>query len=143
MDRNISQAFEAFQKYSIDISQQLLLLWETSREPWGVKNIYSQYVYANKAYYELININPASMSIEGYYDDELPCSIARFAWFFKEHDRNTLAVQDRLCSLEIHCYGPEQILKPYYFDKFPLFDNSTANVSAQYFMPGNLKTSLC
>ncbi|WP_253073561.1 hypothetical protein [Sodalis ligni] len=83
MDRNISQAFEAFQKYSIDISQQLLLLWETSREPWGVKNIYSQYVYANKAYYELININPASMSIEGYYDDELPCSIARFAWFSK------------------------------------------------------------
>jgi DNA-binding CsgD family transcriptional regulator len=126
MDRNISQAFEAFQKYSIDISQQLLLLWETSREPWGVKNIDSQYVYANKAYYELLNINRASMSIEGYYDDELPCSIAKFAWFFKEHDRNTLAVQDRLCSLEIHCYGPEQILKPYYFDKFPLFDNSTA-----------------
>ncbi len=126
MDKNISHAYEAFQEYSIDISRQLLILWESSSEPWGVKNIDSRYVYANKAYYELLNINPSSVRIEGFYDDELPCPIAKFARFFREHDRHTLAVQDRLCSLEIHTYGPDQLLKPYYFDKFPLFDNTTA-----------------
>ncbi|TKI06558.1 helix-turn-helix transcriptional regulator [Martelella alba] len=126
MNHDLSEAFAAFEAYSINISKQLLILWESSSEPWGVKNTDSRYVYANKAYYELLNLDPSSVRIEGHYDDELPCSIAKFAWFFKEHDRHTLALKDRLCSLEIHCYGPEQILKPYYFDKFPLFDNTTA-----------------
>lgn len=125
MDHDFSHVYEVFKEYSIDIAPQLLILWETSSEPWGVKDIDSRYVYGNKAYYRLLNLNPSLMKIQGYFDDELPCSIAKFAWFFKEHDRHTVAVQDRLCSLEIHCYGPEQLLKPYYFDKFPLFDNTT------------------
>lgn len=111
------------ERFAIVISPQLLMFWDNSSEPWGVKNIESRYAYANKAYYDLINIKQSLHNIEGSLDDQLPSSIAEFAWHFKEHDRSTLQVKDRLCSLEIHRYGSEQLLQPYYFDKFPLFDH--------------------
>ncbi len=125
MRRQMKCNFEKFSEIPVRISPQLLILWENSNEPWGVKDVDSKYVYVNRAYYDLLNIDPLSISIEGQFDDELPASIAVFARFFKEHDRSTIKFKDRLCTLEIHRYGKEQLLQPYFFDKFPLFDEKT------------------
>lgn len=127
MEVNMKCAAEIAERFAMEISPQLIMFWDNSREPWGVKDLKSRYAYANKAYYDLINVQRNSHNIEGYLDDQLPSSIADFAWHFKEHDRNTLQVKDRLCSLEIHRYGREQLLQPYYFDKFPLFDQKIGN----------------
>lgn len=104
------------------ISPQLLFLWDSSVEPWGVKDIDSYYLYANQAYYDLLNINSDTFSIIGCLDNELPSPIADFASHFQQHDRQTIEKKDRLCSIEIHPYGRDQIMQPYYFDKYPLYD---------------------
>ncbi|ATW29116.1 helix-turn-helix transcriptional regulator [Candidatus Williamhamiltonella defendens] len=101
---------------------QFVMLWETSQEPWGVKDVDSKYIYANRAYYRLLNINPATFCIVGHLDDQLPSPIADFAPHFQQHDRQTMQRQDRLCSIEIHPYEPDQLMRPYYFDKYPLYE---------------------
>ncbi|MCW2477213.1 MULTISPECIES: PAS domain-containing protein [unclassified Symbiopectobacterium] len=104
------------------IPPQLLFLWDSSAEPWGFKDINSRYIYGNLAYYDLLNINPDTFSIIGLLDNELPSPIADFASHFQQHDRQTIEKKDRLCSIEIHPYGKDQIMLPYYFDKYPLYD---------------------
>lgn len=104
------------------IPPQLLFLWNSSSEPWGVKDINSRYLYGNQAYYDLLNINPDTFSIIGFLDNELPSPVANFASHFQQHDRQTIEKNDRLCSIEIHPYGKDQIMLPYYFDKYPLYD---------------------
>lgn len=116
-------------KYDVDprkkialIPPQLLFLWDSSTEPWGVKDINSRYIYGNQAYYDLLNINPDDFSIIGLLDNELPSPIANFSTHFQQHDRQTIEKKDRLCSIEIHPYGKDQMMLPYYFDKYPLYD---------------------
>ncbi|ASV34075.1 PAS domain-containing protein [Candidatus Hamiltonella defensa] len=101
---------------------QLLMFWESSQEPWGVKDINSKYIYANPAYYQLLNINPKVFCIAGHLDDELPSPIASFASHFQQHDRQTIERKDRLCSIEIHPYETDQLMRLYYFDKYPLYE---------------------
>ncbi|MGL9724161.1 helix-turn-helix transcriptional regulator [Sodalis sp. (in: enterobacteria)] len=107
------------------IAPQLLMLWKSSREPWGVKDLESRYLYANPAYYDLLNINPALFTIPGCFDHDLPSPVADFASHFQRHDRCTIKQQDRLCSIEIHCYGREKLIQPYFFDKYPLYHQIT------------------
>lgn len=104
------------------IPPQLLYLWDSSAEPWGCKDVNSRYIYGNQAYYDLLNINPDVFSIVGLLDNELPSPVANFASHFQQHDLQTIEKKDRLCSIEIHPYGKDQIMLPYYFDKYPLYD---------------------
>lgn len=104
---------------------QLLMLWGSSQEPWGVKDIDSKYIYANLAYYHLLKIDPRKFCIVGHLDEELPSPISEFASHFQQHDRQTIEHQDRLCSIEIHPYEADQLMRPYYFDKYPLYEEQT------------------
>ncbi len=69
---------------------QFVMLCENSQELFGVKDIDSKYIYANRTYYRLLNINAAIFCIIDHFDDELPSSIANFYLHFQLHDRQTM-----------------------------------------------------
>lgn len=100
-------------------------------EPCGIKNKLSIFVYANKAYHELLNL-PKGYSVVGRLDDELPASTSKYADSFRAHDRLVEQMGKRLSSLEIHPFGREQQLKAYFFDKTP-YPNADGKIVGTFF----------
>jgi len=90
-------------------------------EPYGVKSLKSEFVYANAAYSDLLNL-PPRFDLEGRLDSELPARTAEYAASFQMHDRKVEALGQRLSSLEIHPFGREQTLKGYIFNKTPFYN---------------------
>jgi DNA-binding CsgD family transcriptional regulator len=106
-----------------EIPPQFMLLWESSDEAWGFKNIYSRYLYANIPFLELLNL-PPEFCIKGLSDGELPHpSFAKFSPQFREQEQLAAITKKRVSSIEIHCFGREQKYQPYIFDKFPLLNS--------------------
>lgn len=77
-------------QYRSVLPAQLLMFWENSQEPWGIKDIDSKYIYANRAYYYLLKIDPRKFRIVGHLDNKLPSPISEFASHFQQHDRQTI-----------------------------------------------------
>lgn len=96
-------------------------------EPCGIKNKSSTFVYANKAYLELLNL-PKGYSVTGRLDSELPATTSEYASMFQAHDRLVEKTGNRRSSLEIHPFGRDQQLKAYFFDKTPFPDASGKTV---------------
>lgn len=96
-------------------------------EPCGIKNKSSTFVYANKAYLELLNL-PKGYSVTGRLDSELPATTSEYASMFQAHDRLVEKTGKRRSSLEIHPFGRDQQLKAYFFDKTPFPDASGKTV---------------
>ncbi|HDL8287097.1 TPA: PAS domain-containing protein [Yersinia enterocolitica] len=106
-----------------EIPQQLMLLWESSDEVWGFKDLDSHYLYANNPFMELLNF-PPEFCIKGLLDDELPHpSFAKFSSQFREQELLAAITKKRVSSIEMHYFGREQKLQPYLFDKFPLLNS--------------------
>ncbi|WP_115160076.1 helix-turn-helix transcriptional regulator [Serratia fonticola] len=103
-----------------EIPRQLIMLWEKMNEPYGVKSLKSEFVYANAAFSDLLNL-PKGFNVEGRLDSELPARTAEYAASFQMHDRKVEALGQRLSSLEIHPFGREQALKGYIFNKTPFY----------------------
>lgn len=96
-------------------------------EPCGIKDNSSTFVYANKAYHDLLNL-PKRYNISGRLDSELPATTSEYASMFQAHDRLVEKSGKRRSSLEIHPFGREQQLKAYFFDKTPFPDSSGKTV---------------
>ncbi|KOY60401.1 helix-turn-helix transcriptional regulator [Photorhabdus heterorhabditis] len=107
-------------KNKLTISSQVINTMQQSNDPWGIKDQNSCFIYANKAFKYLQNF-PNSFEYEGLYDDELPWDGAEFAKEFIAHDKNVMTKEQRVCSLETHVFGKEQILSSYFFEKTPLY----------------------
>ncbi|ERT10336.1 hypothetical protein [Photorhabdus temperata] len=43
-------------KKSRNITPQLTKTWERDDKPWGAKNLQSRFIYANPAFYQLLNL---------------------------------------------------------------------------------------
>ncbi|WP_350305189.1 PAS domain-containing protein [Photorhabdus viridis] len=54
-----------------NIDPQLIHLWESSHEPWGVKALQSKFIYANPAFYQLLNL-PEDFCKENNLDRYVP-----------------------------------------------------------------------
>lgn len=68
----------------IEISNQLISMFESSSDPWGVKlfsDKKSFHTYSNKANCDLLNL-PSSFNIEGKSDEEIPHPTAEFSYNF-------------------------------------------------------------
>ena len=74
-------------KYDVTIPISLIFCWEQLNEPCGVKNLRSQFVYANPAYLKLLGL-PLDFDISGRLDSEIPAPTAEFASQFQIHDRD-------------------------------------------------------
>ncbi|WP_419236873.1 PAS domain-containing protein [Serratia fonticola] len=96
-------------------------------EPCGIKDMSSTFVYANKAYHDLLNL-PKGYDVSGRQDSELPASTSEYASMFQAHDRIVQNTGERRSSLEIHPFGRDQQLRAYFFDKTPFPDSSGKTV---------------
>ncbi|MBS9426981.1 PAS and helix-turn-helix domain-containing protein [Photorhabdus akhurstii] len=107
-------------KKNYTISPQVINTMEKSNDPWGIKDENSCLIYVNLALKSLHNV-PSSFNYEGLFDDEIPWNGAEFA---KEHvtqDKIVMEEKERICSLETHLFGKEQILSSYFCEKYPLY----------------------
>ncbi|MCE1658634.1 PAS domain-containing protein, partial [Enterobacter hormaechei] len=91
-----------------------------SNEPWGIKDKNSCFIYVNQACKRLQNIS-SSFDYEGLYEYELPWDGAEFAKEYMLHDQKVMEQEKRICSLETHLFGKEQILSSYFLAKYPLY----------------------
>ncbi|MEI9862461.1 helix-turn-helix transcriptional regulator [Enterobacter bugandensis] len=104
---------------------------ETLKEPCGIKDNRSVFMYANNAYLELLNL-PGKFNIEGLLDSDVPAETARYASLFQQHDRLVEQTGERRSSLEIHRFGKERQLSAYFFDKTP-FPNEKGEITGTFF----------
>ncbi|WP_036774576.1 PAS domain-containing protein, partial [Photorhabdus australis] len=107
-------------KNKLTISSQVINTLQQSNDPWGIKDKNSCFIYANQALKSLQNFSN-SFNYEGHYEYELPWDSAEFAENFIAHDQKTMEKGERVCSLETHVFGKEQILSSYFFEKTPLY----------------------
>ncbi|AXG48647.1 PAS domain-containing protein [Photorhabdus laumondii subsp. laumondii] len=105
------------------ITPQLTLMWDKSDEPWGARDRESRFIYANPAFYQLLNL-PEYFDIIGLSMGELPLPIAEYAEEFHRQDQKTIQTMQRVTSLETHQFGEHNIKQTYICDKFPLYDEN-------------------
>lgn len=120
MDKHILQALSVSIRF-----------WEHSSEPWGVKDNESRFVYANNKYNKLLAL-PDNFCVEGRLDGELPAPTSEFQAEFQAHDRKVELAKDRVTSLEIHEFGGESYVQPWFFDKYPLIDGNGISVGTVF-----------
>ncbi|EYU13426.1 PAS domain-containing protein [Photorhabdus aegyptia] len=106
-----------------NIAPQLINMWKKSNEPWGAKDCQSRFIYANPAFYQLLNL-PEDFDIIGYSMGELPSPIAEYAEEFHHQEQKAIRTMQRVTSLEAHQFGESNVKQTYICDKFPLFDEN-------------------
>ncbi|WP_434526425.1 helix-turn-helix transcriptional regulator [Photorhabdus asymbiotica] len=106
-----------------NITPQLINMWKRSNEPWGAKDCQSKFIYANAAFYQLINL-PEDFDIIGRSIGELPSPIAEYAEEFHRQGQKAIQTMQRVTSLETHQVGENNVKQTYICDKFPLFDEN-------------------
>ncbi|MBS9434001.1 helix-turn-helix transcriptional regulator [Photorhabdus hainanensis] len=104
----------------ITISSQIINTLTSSNDPWGIKDKNSCFIYGNMALKSLQNF-PNSFEFEGFYENELPWDSAKFAEEFINHDKKVIEKQQRICSIETHVFGREQVSSSYFFEKLPFY----------------------
>ncbi|NHB60273.1 helix-turn-helix transcriptional regulator [Photorhabdus sp. RW14-46] len=102
------------------ISSQIINTMKQCNDPWGIKDKNSCFIYANQSFKTLQNLSN-SFDYEGVFDDEIPWDGAEFAKEFITHDKTVMTKEQRVCSLETHVYGKNQILSSYFFEKLPIY----------------------
>ncbi|MBS9438357.1 LuxR family transcriptional regulator [Photorhabdus noenieputensis] len=105
------------------ITPQLTMMWDKSDEPWGARDHQSRFIYANPAFYQLLNL-PEDFDIIGLSMGELPSPIAEYAEELHRQDQKTIQTVQRVTSLETHQFGENNVKQTYICDKFPLFDEN-------------------
>ncbi|TDB53005.1 helix-turn-helix transcriptional regulator [Photorhabdus luminescens] len=113
------------------ISPQIINTMEKSNEPWGIKDKNSCFIYVNQACKRLQNIS-SSFDYEGVYEHELPWDGAEFAREYIAHDQKVMEQEKRICSLETHLFGKEQILSSYFLAKYPLYHEDSSCIGVIY-----------
>ncbi|NHB60282.1 helix-turn-helix transcriptional regulator [Photorhabdus sp. RW14-46] len=113
------------------ISPQIINTMEQSNEPWGIKDKNSCFIYVNQACKHLQNIS-SYFDYEGLYEHELPWDGAEFAKEYMLHDQKVMEQEKRICSLETHLFGKEQILSSYFLAKYPLYHENGSCMGVIY-----------
>ncbi|MQL49264.1 PAS domain-containing protein [Photorhabdus khanii] len=106
---------------SNNIDQQLIHMWEKSHEPCGVKDLQSRFIYANPAFYQLLNL-PEDFDITGLSAGELPSSIAEYEKEYYRQDQKVIQTMQKVSSMETHPFGENKTKQTYICDKYPLCD---------------------
>ncbi|MBC8951643.1 PAS domain-containing protein [Xenorhabdus sp. PB62.4] len=110
-------------KNSNNITPQLIHMWKKSIEPWGATDLQSRFIYANSAFYQLLDL-PEDFDITGLNIGELPSPIAKYREEFYLQDQKVIQKMQRVTSMETHPFGKYKVKQSYLCDKYPLYDNS-------------------
>ena len=97
-----------------------LYFYESSSDPWGIKDTRSRYIYVNAAYLELLNL-PANFDITGKTFEDVSSNNAEFAKMLRKHEELVISKKRPYYSSEIGHFGKDQRLKPYIFERMPYF----------------------
>lgn len=127
MSRKINNEFVNQNTTQVEIPLVFQRYMDNLDEPCGIKDKSSIFVYANKAYHDLLNL-PKGYNVAGRLDSELPATTSEYASMFQSHDRLVENTGKRRSSLEIHPFGRDQKLRAYFFDKTPFPDSSGKTV---------------
>lgn len=127
MSRKINNELVNQNTTHVEIPLAFQIYMDNLDEPCGIKDNSSTFVYANKAYHDLLNL-PKGYSVTGRLDSEIPATTSEYASMFQAHDRLVERTGKRRSSLEIHPFGREQRLSAYFFDKTPFPDASVQTV---------------
>jgi len=127
MSRKINNEFVIQNTTRVEIPLVFQRYMDNLDEPCGIKDKSSIFVYANKAYHDLLNL-PKGYNVAGRLDSELPATTSEYASMFQAHDRLVENTGKRRSSLVIHPFGRDQKLRAYFFDKTPFPDSSGKTV---------------
>ncbi|PQQ35563.1 LuxR family transcriptional regulator [Photorhabdus luminescens] len=106
-----------------NITPQLINMWKKSNESWDAKDCQSRFIYANPAFYQLLNLSE-DFDIIGCSMGELPSPIAEYAEEFHRQEQKAIQTMQRITSLETHQFRENHVKQTYICDKSPLFDEN-------------------
>ncbi|WP_392435162.1 helix-turn-helix transcriptional regulator [Yersinia sp. HM-2024] len=101
----------------------LISIMEKARIPWAIKDNESKFVYLNESCLDLFDIQP-DFDFEGRLDEEMPCSWSEYSDDFKAHDRQAEQSREGAEIIVTSPFGREKILSPWYFPKFPIYNQN-------------------
>ncbi|EGY27871.1 Response regulator containing a CheY-like receiver domain and an HTH DNA-binding domain [Candidatus Regiella insecticola 5.15] len=105
-----------------EVPAPLVSSWEDSGDPWGFKDHNARYLYANASFFDLLNL-PLESNIERLPDTKQSDShFSQFLSQFTEQEQQAKKTKKKVSSIETYCFGREEKIQPYLFDKFPLLN---------------------
>ncbi|NHB94506.1 PAS domain-containing protein [Photorhabdus cinerea] len=125
-----------------NITPQLIYMWEKSIDPWGVKDLQSRFIYANPAFYQLIDL-PEDFDIAGLTAGELPSPIAEYEEESYRQDQKVIQTMQRVTSMETHSFGERKVKQVYLCDKYPFCDEdgNCIGITFHMYKPQNFSTA--
>nr|WP_314263421.1 LuxR C-terminal-related transcriptional regulator [uncultured Moellerella sp.] len=105
------------------IPADIINSFETSGDPWGIKDKNSCYIYGNQELKRIKNL-PINFNYEGVFDVEIPWDGAQFYKELMLHDQTTIERNKTIISLETHHFFNETNLSSYLCEKIPFFDDN-------------------
>jgi DNA-binding CsgD family transcriptional regulator len=91
---------------------------------WGCKDANSVFMYANKAYADIIGVGRDNhLDIIGRTDFDMPCETVNCAEIFRKQDKEVMAVEKSMRILDIHPFAGNK-WKAYIFTKTSLYDST-------------------
>lgn len=113
----------------IDVSR--LCFYESSSEPWGLKDLNSRYIYVNKPYLDLLNI-PEEKNITGKTFEEVVGIRDDFSDSIHEHELLVIHNKKAVYSREVRTFGLEQQIELYIFKRMPYFSELNTVVAIEF-----------
>ncbi len=107
----------------------LISFLEHEEDPWGIKDLKSEFIYANNLNY--LNL-PKNFKIEGLLDSQLPHPVAELAPKLQEHDKRVMQGQKLIPVIQTHFYHSEHKLQPYLFEKRPYYNERDELIGTIY-----------
>lgn len=104
----------------VPIPKQLMQFFTHSKEPWGIKDVNSRYVYANQAYFDFLNIrSDVTKHIDGFSYDRVR-ALAPLAKKLIAHDLKVMQTGQRLEAIGTLLLDDQY--RTFIFEKYPFFD---------------------
>jgi hypothetical protein len=114
----------------IKISKQAMHFFTQSEEPWGVKDAQSRYIYANKAYFNFLEIqSDISNDITKFSYDAIP-ALASLAERLIAHDQKVMQTGQRLEAVGTLLIGENY--RSFVFERYPFFDDNGSIVGTVF-----------
>ncbi|HII2981111.1 TPA: helix-turn-helix transcriptional regulator [Yersinia enterocolitica] len=110
----------------------LISIMEKASIPWAIKDNSSKFVYLNESCLDLFDIQPG-FDFEGRLDEEMPCSWSEYSDDFKAHDRKAEQSREGAEIIVTSSFGRERVISPWYFPKFPIYNQNGKVLGTVFF----------
>ncbi|HDL8703331.1 TPA: helix-turn-helix transcriptional regulator, partial [Yersinia enterocolitica] len=90
------------------------------------------FVYLNESCLDLFDIQ-SGFDFEGRLDEEMPCSWSEYSDDFKAHDRKAEQSREGAEIIVTSSFGRERVLSPWYFPKFPIYNQNGKVLGTVFF----------